>query len=227
MKTNLKVGLAFVLGAATGALVANKYLKTKYEKIADEEIASVKAVYWTKTNPEAAAYAKKDVEYTEEVYKQHQQAAKSAAEQAKEKPDIVKYAEKLHKEGYTNYSTTAKPTAPSVPEPPEEEPEDSDEPDAPDLGEPYVIPPEDFGEFDDYEKISLIYWADQVLTDDNNEVVEDLEGSVGIDSLTTFGEYEDDSVFVRNPRLRCDYEILLDQRNFEDVVHAGPKRSED
>ena len=208
MNTNLKVGLAFVLGAATGALVANKYLKTKYEKIADEEIASVKAVYWTKTNPEAAAYAKKDVEYTEEVYKQYQQAAKSAAEQAKEKPDIVKYAEKLHKEGYTNYSTTAKP-------------------DTPDLGEPYVIPPEDFGEFDDYEKISLIYWADQVLTDDNNEVVEDLEGSVGIDSLTAFGEYEDDSVFVRNSRLRCDYEILLDQRNFEDVIHAGPKRLED
>lgn len=203
MKTNLKIGLAFVLGAATGALVANKYLKTKYEKIADEEIASVKAVYWTKTNPEAAAYAKKDVEYTEEVYKQHQQAAKSAAEQAKENPDIVKYTEKLHKEGYTNYSTAAKPTA------------------------PYVIPPEDFGEFDDYEKISLIYWADQVLTDDNNEVVEDLEGSVGIDSLTTFGEYEDDSVFVRNSRLRCDYEILLDQRNFEDVIHAGPKRLED
>lgn len=203
MKTNLKVGLAFVLGAATGALVANKYLKTKYEKIADEEIASVKAVYWAKAN-----YAKKDVEYTEEVYKQHQQAAKSAAEQAKEKPDIVKYAEKLHKEGYTNYSTTAKP-------------------DTPDLGEPYVIPPEDFGEFDDYEKISLIYWADQVLTDDNNEVVEDLEGSVGIDSLTAFGEYEDDSVFVRNSRLRCDYEILLDQRNFEDVIHAGPKRLED
>jgi hypothetical protein len=208
MKTNLKIGLAFVLGAATGALVANKYLKTKYEKIADEEIASVKAVYWTKTNPEAAAYAKKDVEYTEEVYKQHQQAAKSAAEQAKENPDIAKYAEKLHKEGYTNYSTAAKP-------------------DTPDLGEPYVIPPEDFGEFDDYEKISLIYWADRVLTDDNNEVVEDLEGSVGIDSLTTFGEYEDDSVFVRNSRLRCDYEILLDQRNFEDVIHAGPKRLED
>ncbi len=208
MKTNLKVGLAFVLGVATGALVANKYLKTKYEKIADEEIASVKAVYWTKTNPEAAAYAKKDVEYTEEVYKQYQQAAKSVAEQAKEKPDIVKYAEKLHKEGYTNYSTTAKP-------------------DTPDLGEPYVIPPEDFGEFDDYEKISLIYWADRVLTDDNNEVVEDLEGSVGIDSLTAFGEYEDDSVFVRNSRLRCDYEILLDQRNFKDVIHAGPKRLED
>ena len=227
MNTKIKVVLAFAIGAATGVLATNKFFKTKYEKIADDEIASMKYHYATKANPEAANYAKKDVEYTEEVYKQHQQAAKSAAEQAKEKPDIVKYAEQLHKEGYTNYSTTSKPTAPSVPEPPEEEPEDSDEADTPDLGEPYVIPPEDFGEFDDYEKISLIYWADRVLTDDNNEVVEDLEGSVGIDSLTTFGEYEDDSVFVRNPRLRCDYEILLDQRNFEDVVHAGPKRSED
>ena len=41
---------------------------------------------------------------------------------------------------------------------------------------------------------------------------------VGEESLNHFGEYEDDSVFVRSDRLKCDYEILLDQRNYSDVV---------
>ena len=37
---------------------------------------------------------------------------------------------------------------------------------------------------------------------------------VGMESLTHFGEYEDDSVFVRNDRLKCDYEILMDERTY-------------
>ena len=41
---------------------------------------------------------------------------------------------------------------------------------------------------------------------------------VGLDSLTHFGEYEDDSVFVRNDVMKCDYEILLDHRNYKDVA---------
>ena len=30
--------------------------------------------------------------------------------------------------------------------------------------------------------------------------------------------YEDDSVFVRNDVMKCDYEILLDHRNYKDVA---------
>ncbi len=37
-----------------------------------------------------------------------------------------------------------------------------------------------------------------------------------------FGEYEDDSVFVRNEENMCDYEILLDQRNFSELTGAEP-----
>lgn len=79
---------------------------------------------------------------------------------------------------------------------------------------PYVIPPEHFGEMDDYEKISLTYYADGILTNENDEPIEDIESTVGTDSLNHFGEYEDDSVFVRNDVLGCDYEILLDQRRY-------------
>lgn len=95
------------------------------------------------------------------------------------------------------------------------------------LLKPYVISPEEFGEFEEYEKISLTYYADQVLTDENNEEVDDVEEIVGEESLTHFGEYEDDSVFVRNDRLKCDYEILLDQRNYSDVTKTMPHRVEE
>lgn len=85
------------------------------------------------------------------------------------------------------------------------------------MRKPIVIPPEEFGETD-YETISLTYYADGVLADDMDEPVDNVDDIVGKDSLTRFGEYEDDSVFVRNDRLKCDYEILADSRNYKDVA---------
>ena len=91
---------------------------------------------------------------------------------------------------------------------------------------PYVISPEEFGEFEDYERISLSYYADQILADEDDEKVEDVDNVVGLESLTHFGEFEDDSVFVRNDRLKCDYEILLDQRTYSDVMKQRPHQME-
>lgn len=81
---------------------------------------------------------------------------------------------------------------------------------------PYVINPTEYDDNDEYETATLYYYADGVLVDDNDVPVEDADDIVGLESLTHFGEYEEDSVFVRNDRLRCDYEILLDTRNYAD-----------
>ena len=91
---------------------------------------------------------------------------------------------------------------------------------------PYVISPEEFGEFEDYERISLSYYADQILADEDDEKVEDVDNVVGLESLIHFGEFEDDSVFVRNDRLKCDYEILLDQRTYSDIIRQRPHQME-
>ena len=86
----------------------------------------------------------------------------------------------------------------------------------------YVIPPENFGELD-YEMESLTYYADGVLAFDlTNVVVQDKDSLVGRGSLNTFGEYEPDSVYVRNDNLKKDFEILLDRRKFSDVVSDKP-----
>ena len=89
---------------------------------------------------------------------------------------------------------------------------------------PYVISPDEFGEDQEYEQISLIYYADNTLADDEDMVMdeEEIERTVGMDSLTRFGEYEPDSVFVRNDELKTEYEILLDQRPYFEVLKEKP-----
>ncbi len=190
--------MTFVLGVAVGSVVTWRYVEKKYEQIAQDEIDSVKEVF-----------SKRETEFTEDTEVQIK------ADNAKKKPSVIEYAAWLRKRGYTNYSDMVD----EKPEEVKEEPMSVDK--------PYVIAPEEFGELDDYETISLTYYADQILADDNDVIVDDIEDVVGFDSLNSFGEYEDDSVFVRNDRLKCDYEILLDQRKYSDVIKRRPHEVED
>ena len=82
---------------------------------------------------------------------------------------------------------------------------------------PYVITPEEFSEFEDYSTISLYFFRDQILTDDDYELLEDVDDVIGFESLNHFGEYEDDAVYVRNDRLKTDYEILRDERTYQEA----------
>lgn len=179
---------AFVIGAAAGACLSWYALKKKYERIAQKEIDSVKSTY-----------GKREISISDE-----KEESKPSA--SVEKPDIAEYAALLHKEGYSrNYTEFATKH--------EEKKEKKEKK----VDKPYVISPEEFGEFDEYEKISLIYYADGILADEDNELVDDADDIVGEDSLNHFGEYEEDTVFVRNDRLKCDYEIMRDERSFSDT----------
>lgn len=90
---------------------------------------------------------------------------------------------------------------------------------------PYVISPEEVGDCD-YEMIALTYSDDGILLDDLDEIVDDVDVTVGVESLNHFGEYEEDSVYVRNDRLRVDYEILRDDRTHNEIVRQ-PHRMEE
>ena len=189
--------LGFIIGAASGATVAWYLLKDKYETLAQEEIDSVKEVF-----------ARREQEMKDETVKRN--VAEGIKDSDRTKPDLKEYAEQLKKNGYTRYSDLSA----------------DDEGVSDKQTKPYVIPPEQFGVDENYDQISLTYYADGVLADENDEVIEDVEDAVGIDSLNRFGEYEDDSVFVRNDARKCDYEILLDQRTYSEVVEDMPHQME-
>lgn len=92
---------------------------------------------------------------------------------------------------------------------------------------PYVISPDEWGDEEGYSRIEYTYYADKVLADENNDPVDDVDNTVGYDSLYHFGEYESDAVHIRNDRLKCYIEILLDERKYSDVIKTKPHRVED
>jgi lipopolysaccharide export system protein LptC len=110
--------MMFVLGVAVGSVVTWRYVEKKYEQIAQDEIDSVKEVF-----------SKREAEFTEDTEVQIK------ADNAKEKPSVIEYAARLREQGYTNYSDMAD----EKPEEVKEEPMTVDK--------PYVIAPEEFGEF--------------------------------------------------------------------------------
>lgn len=89
--------------------------------------------------------------------------------------------------------------------------------------EPYVISPLEFGEDAGFEQVSLRYYADGYVADLDLQTV-DIDETIGYDSLNHFGEYEEDSVYVRNEHLLTDFEILKDSRKFKDV-YSGKDES--
>lgn len=185
----------FVIGAAIGSVTAWLYLKKHYEKITQEEIDSVKAAF---------ADRKPVLNLTKE--KGEQDDNHNKADFTKLKPDLIKYAAKLQEEGYTNYTEHSNKNI-------------NEEKDKPMTDRPYVISPDEFGEYDDnYELISLTYYSDGILTDEDDEIVDNIGDTVGEDFADHFNEYEEDAIYIRNNRLKRDYEILKDNRSFKEVI---------
>lgn len=87
-----------------------------------------------------------------------------------------------------------------------------------DMKKPYVISPEEFGECD-YEMITLHYYTDGVVTNEQHKIVENVDELVGEDFDMHFGDYEEDpdSVYVRNDEMEIDFEILKDYRDYSEI----------
>lgn len=89
---------------------------------------------------------------------------------------------------------------------------------------PYVIGPADFGDFEDYDAISLTLLSDGILVDDRMTTIDDPENTVGTEYKKYFGVYpnDPDTVYIRNDELCCDFEIVKDLRTYEEVDAQRP-----
>ena len=83
---------------------------------------------------------------------------------------------------------------------------------------PYVISSDSFGTFDGYDTVTLTYYSDGILAELDDEIVDDISDTIGLESLNHFGEFEDDVVFVRNNRLSTDFEVVKDLRTYEEAT---------
>ena len=85
-----------------------------------------------------------------------------------------------------------------------------------DMSKPYVISPDEF-DMEGYDTQSLNYYADGVLTNQYDEPIDHPEDILGdIKPEAHFGEFEDDSIYIRNDAEKTDYEILRDSTKYND-----------
>lgn len=208
--------LMFAAGAAIGSAVTWKVVKTKYERIVQEEIESVKEVFG-----EMMSLQQQDDDETSENDEDADERPSGTTSQinwdeledldeSEEDEDYSPNVGDLREYGRLIDSYTNEKGGADVM-----------------TNEPYVISPFDYGELDGYRTFELTYYADNILEDDEYNIVTDVDDLLGPKALYTFGEYEDDSVFVRNEKLHSDFQILRDPRTYEEARSIGPNQVDD
>lgn len=196
MNKTVLASLSFLFGAAAGVLIGIVSTKRKYEDIADREIESVKKLYESHFN------------------KQPEENKEVAPEEKEEKlPN-----------GKTPYGKMYKPDGVIPGDKPIDLQTNNGEIKNVKKDEPHflIISPEFFRE-SEYESITLTYYADKVLADEDYIVINNPNEVIGDEALNAFGRYEDDCVYVRDNKLRVDYEIILDTRKYSEVVLNKPE----
>lgn len=194
---NVKMIFAFLAGVGVGVGATYSVVKQHFKEQKDFEIDEVREYYRKKYIP---------------GYEGPESSVELPDPQIEEKPDIMEYAKRLKDTGYhTDYSAAGDA---------EERPKVTTAP----ADTPFVISPEEFGEMDGYTQISLTLYSDDVLADDGDFILKNEEEIVG-EFRSHFGEYEDDTVFVRNDVRRCDYEIVKDVRRYADILDDKPYKA--
>ena len=205
MKKTLFNVLIFAAGAVAGSAVTWKIVKTKYERIAQEEIDSVKEAWARRLIQEVTEESPNKVDYDCEE--------EDDCDEDDYDPVMTMYQNLA--------GMYAKASSVDDAENDGEGEGDEDE-EVPYVNGPYVITPNDFGDGNyEHDMYGLTYYADGVLANDWYQTF-DIEETIGEESLEHFSEYAEDVLHVRNERLSADYEIVRDPRNFADLLANDP-----
>lgn len=198
--------IAFLAGTAIGGMAAWRVANERYAKISEEDILSVKEAFRNREQKlkDEIEELKSKLEVTECSEEEKVPSTILSTNEHQDKGDINEYVRMVNRTKYAHTSVPQK--------------EDHS------VEAPYVISPEEFGEMDGYTQISLTYFEDDdILSDENGVIIDDPEEIVG-DALNHFGDYEEDSVFVRSDPKRCDYEILKDLRSYAEFRSTLPHK---
>lgn len=210
------------MGVATGAIIAEKLAKDKYEKMMHEETEWLKA-YYEKYPPINKTEKKVEdeeewTELTDEEYEQHIQHNYSEDEYEEDHKTFINIS-KTYK---TSYTDPADKEYPSEEIDEEEEMYNRAEEIYNSGSGIYIISAEEFNtEMLHYDKLTITYYdEDDTLADEQEEIITDIDDVVGDDALTKFGYMSGDAdiVFVRNEGLAVDYEVIRVFKSYSETV---------
>lgn len=204
--------LIFVGGLIVGAGTTYIIQKNKYEEMVKEELEEMKEHIMSELKNEKKCGC--------------QESKQNIVDEVKERKEEIKKERPKNKYGNL--------TRDEVYEPTEEEIEQNDDiidvnryatsnedmTEANKYNNPHIITPEDFGTICGFDVGTFNLNSDDIMTDDDHrqlddEEVVDLLGLSSYEINKHFGDYENDpdTVYIRNIKMKCDYEILKDESN--------------
>lgn len=240
MKNNIVLCLAsFLVGAGASFLITHKVLEKKYADIAEAEIASMREAMRRAEQRTSIIPEKKIKKKIKDESPKNDQEKKIADPNGiltrssidndpyeKAKRDYHKIKPARVQEQPKQENTASEPN-------PNDEDEDDCAEETDDAGKteqdmldltkidrtlPYIIDYREFAEeFDHHDKVSLYYYRpDDVLCEENEEIVEDIEATIGYDALKALDTQT--TIWVRNEPLAIDYEIIALNSSFQESV---------
>lgn len=237
------LGLGLAIGSAVGGLIAfnaaYRKAETKFNKIADEEIAEMREHYNQKVLALETSNGKTDLE---ELVKERGYSSPESSSQppmAVTPPQAVVEAAEAVTEEEPNVETDPTRLTVDVDEAPEpavrnvfrdnQPPEDDwdwhKERSRRSPMHPYVIHVDERQEHDAYDDVSFTYFEeDDVLCNERDEVIPTDERNklIGEENLSKFGHGSGDAtiVFIRNDQLEMDFEVMRSPNSYAEEVHG-------
>lgn len=155
------------------------------------------------------ADANEEIREVREYYRSKKEDTKEEQPKVEEEPKVEEKEEKEeYKEITRNYINYNEPNV-------QESKVDAND-------TPYIIDPEEFGELKGYDTETYTYFADGVLVDDVDDVIDDPDPIIGLENLKVFEEFTGCSaIYVRNDIWKMDFEILKDDWKWSDI-QDGP-----
>lgn len=214
MSATLGKSIALVVGGMLiGGGTATLILKKHYQRILDEEVASVKAAY--------KDLKKQNLDMLDEITQPKKSADKPLTED-----DIlnISAAKLISDQGYGGGVIEEEPPRFKLYDrttdnfnPADEERSEED---------PYVISLAEFtNDEEDFDKITIRYFEeDDTLTEELRKETLPIE-SAGADNLLRFGvgSEDEDIVYIRNEQLKIDFEVIRDEGSYTESVLGLPE----
>lgn len=210
-----KIAAIFLTGVAVGGAgtywAVTSHTKQKYERLLEEEVGQVKDHYRiihkkdSYASPDDLLAERKEKEAALEEYKMNVSAYEIETERKVTGP-ATNHSE-LESRSVFDYSQLGKTEDKTVV----------------DQSSAYAVTYEEFdGENEEYTKTTLTYFkGDDTVADEVDDIIQDVEATLGSEGLTSFGKLDPDNpdvAYIRNDRLRTDYEVILEERSFREVV---------
>ena len=221
------MGVGVAIGFTVGYKVAEKRLKTKYSKLAEDEIAEMRLHYQQKV---VAAEPKPPIDIVVEERERYTEAEQQAIDETNARfpaeeeeitlvpatPEGIAEAvnqnvfDTIEPEGPWDYSVEHKRRQPDV---------------------PYIIHVDEFTQNEPvHEQLVYTYYEqDDVLADLRDNTIDDMDAVIGLGNLGRWGHgsNDDNIVYIRNEELKLDFEVVRDRGSYEAETRKNIRHSYD